>query len=122
MQANYLRPTRYRGDDDQMSRMSREVSATFKHLAENPLLGGSLFSLVDFSSLAGPVDRTYPLKHSFGTKANGVWIVECRPKDPTYLQVPTYPIHIPAQDDINTAYVAMSPYMANYYLWSFWVW
>jgi hypothetical protein len=122
MKPQFLRPVRYHGEDQGSARVARETSPQLKRLSDNPLLGGVLFELQDFSSLAGDVDRTYPLRHQLGIKANGVLVLECRPKDPTYLEPPTFPTHIPIQDTTDVAFVALTPYMATNFLWSFWVW
>jgi hypothetical protein len=122
MRPNFLRPVRYHGEDDSSSRLSRELSPQLKLLSENPLLGGRLLELQDFSSQVGSINKSYALRHQLHSKANGLLVLECRSKDPEILEPPTYPLHVPSQDTDDVAFVAMTPFMAINFLWSFWVW
>jgi hypothetical protein len=122
MRTNFLRPIHYHGDDTGSAVASRETSQQLKRLSDNPLLGGALFELQDYSALTGTVTQAYPLRHQLHAKANGVMVLECRPKEPGHSESPTYPVHVPAQDTDDVAFVAMTPYMALNFLWSFWVW
>lgn len=122
MLARFLRAIRYHGKDPDVELLARQLSDQLLGLAKNPLLDGLLVELFDFGQYEATDEKTYPLTHRLGVKARGIIIVECRPKDNGALEPTAYPTHCPASDTVNKAWLAMTPYMAQNFLWTLWVW
>ncbi len=122
MRARFLRAIHYHGKDPDTDRLARELSEQLLGLAKNPLLDGLLVELFDFGQYAATSEQTYPLTHQLGVKARGIIIVECRPKNKAALEPTAYPVHCPSADTTDKAYLAMTPYMAQNFLWTLWVW
>ena len=122
MLARFLRAIRYHGKDPDAEVFARQLSDQLLGLAKNPLLDGVLVESVDFVKLISSDAQTYQLKHQLGVKARGVWVVECRPKDKDNLEPTAYPTHYPNSDTVDIAFLAMTPHMAENFLWTLWVW
>lgn len=122
MLSRFLRAVRYHGRDTDTQLLARQLSDQLLSLAKNPLIDGMLIQSVDFLKTASDSEKTYPLTHQMGMKAQGVLIVECRPKDGASLEPTAYPTHCPGKDTVDIAWLAMTPYMAENFLWTVWVW